>query len=297
MNTRITAAPTCATRFRPRLKPILALALFTSACASKPNIAPAAPKQTAEVVSTADQGEKQMAVFSHADYDAMLSTYVNDVGMVDYKNLLANRIALDQYVEQLAGSSPRSAPELFPTKEHQMAYWINAYNALMMRSVLDHYPVDSVTDIKVAHGVFTRIKYPVGGTRMSLDDIEKGILLKEFNDPRVHWTLTCASMSCPRIDRHAFVAKGLSERLDQEARNFLQSTRAVVIDKDENVVHVSKYFDWYGSDFGGDAIAYITPYLSESQKSQLAMLNNPKVSFKDYDWRLNDQNKQWAATQ
>jgi len=281
------------------IKPLALLALLSAAsCASNPTIEAKPPTTTAEAVPGGDDSAAEsVSVFSHAAYDAVLSGYVNEFGMVDYKRLLENRTALDDYVEQLAGSSPESEPGLFPSKEHEMAYWINAYNALMMRAVLDHYPIDSVTEIKVAHGVFSRINYPVGGKRMTLDDIEKGVLLKDFDDPRVHWALTCASLSCPRIDQKAFVADNLSERLDEEARKFLQSSRAVVIDASEGKVRVSKYFDWYGKDFGGDAIAYIKPFLAEAQTAELAKIAAPSVGFMDYDWRLNDQNKTWAASE
>jgi len=281
----------------PKTIALISAAAALAACTSNPSIEAKKPTTQTEAVTTDTGAPTETVVFSHDSYNLMLGDYVNEAGMVDYKRLLVNRDALDGYVEQLAGSSPVSNPELFPTADHKNAYWINDYNQLMMRAVLDHYPIDSVTDIKVAHGVFSRIKYPVGGKRMSLDDIEKGVLLKEYSDPRVHWALTCASMSCPRIDQTAFVAANLSERLDQEARNFLQSTRAVVIDPTENTVAVSKYFDWYGKDFGGDAIAYITPFLSETQAAALAKTNKPSVSYMDYDWRLNDQNKSWAAAQ
>ena len=274
----------------------LTTAFLFGACASNPDIKAKAPETKSETIETAETGPTEVVVFSHGDFDAVLSEYVNEFGMVDYKRLRENREVCDRYIAQLAGSSPVSDPALFPTREHEMAYWMNAYNALMMRAVLDHYPVDSVADIKVAHGVFSRINFPVGGKRMSLDDIEKGVLLKEYDDPRVHWALTCASMSCPRIDQRAFRAENLNERLDREARNFLGSTRAVVVDVKEQRVRVSKYFDWYGKDFGGDAIAYIKPFLSEAQRSKLVKIANPKVSYMDYDWRLNDQNKSWAAT-
>ncbi|MBI4511626.1 MAG: DUF547 domain-containing protein [Deltaproteobacteria bacterium] len=232
-------------------------------------------------------------VFSHEKLDGLLATYVNARGMVDYHGLKANRALLDEYVGQVASASPRSAPELFPTEADRMAYWINAYNALMLRAVIDHYPIQSVADILVAHGVFSRLKFPVGGESLTLDDIEKGILLKEFGDPRVHFALTCASMSCPKIDREAFRGQNLSERLDAEGRDFLRSPSGVQVGPGA-VVRLTSYFKWYASDFGPDPIAFVRRYLDGEKLRALDALSQPHVEHMSYDWRLNDAAAPWA---
>jgi hypothetical protein len=233
--------------------------------------------------------------FDHGAFDRVLARFVDEHGMVDYLGLKANRGLLDEYVGQLASASPRSNPDLFPTPEHRTAYWINAYNALMLRAVVDHYPVRSVKDIRAAHGVFNRLHFPVGGQAMTLDDIEKGILLVEFDDPRVHFALTCASMSCPRLDRRAFHADGLSARLDGKGREFLRSPDGIRLDADRSTVFLSKYFDWYADDFGDDHLAFVAPYLTAEQQATLARIPAPRVAHLDYDWRLNDQAAPWHA--
>jgi hypothetical protein len=234
-------------------------------------------------------------VFDHGQLDRVLARFVDEHGMVDYQGLKAERQLLDEYVGQLASASPRSAPELFPTDDDRMAYWLNAYNALIMRAVIDHYPIGSVSDIMAAHGVFSRLYFPVGGAKMSLDDIEKGILLEEFDDARVHFALTCASMSCPRIDRHAFTGDGLDARLDQEGRDFLSSRDGVQVDAARGVVRLSKYFDWYGDDFGPDRLAFVGRYLPAEAAAALASITKPRIEYLDYDWRLNDQAATWRA--
>lgn len=244
-------------------------------------------------VETRAAGDGQ-AYFDHSAFDAVLARHVDDHGMVDYAALKLDRAALDRYLGQLASASPRSRPALFPGRAHEMAYWINAYNALMMRAVIDHYPIDSVTDIMVAHGVFSRMRFPVGGARMTLDDIEKGTLLPDYDEPRVHWVLTCASMSCPRIAQRAYHADRLDQRLAEKTRLFLRSPRGVQVDADRGVVRLSKYFDWYGDDFGDDHLDYVRPYLDEETRRRLEGLDDPEVEYMSYDWRLNDQNAPWA---
>lgn len=234
-------------------------------------------------------------VFDHAQLDAVLARFVDEQGMVDYRALAADRGGLDEYVGQLAGASPRSAPELFPTEADRTAYWINAYNALILRAIIDHYPVGSVKDVMAAHGIFSRLYFPVGGHKLTLDDIEKGILLKEVHDPRVHFALTCASMSCPRLDRRAFHAADLSERLDHEGRDLLRSPDGIEIDGARGVVRLSSYFEWYRSDFGDDPLAFVRPYLDDAQRAALDRLEAPAIEYLPYDWRLNDAGASWRA--
>lgn len=235
-------------------------------------------------------------VFDHELLDEVLRRFVTDRGMVRYGALQSDREKLDRYVGQLAAASPASDPEHFPTDADEIAYWSNAYNALMIRAVVDHYPIGSVTEIAAAHGVFNRLHFPVGGERLTLDGIEKGILLQDYDEPRVHFVLTCASMSCPRIDRRAFHAEELDERLDEEGRKFLNSPLGLRLDPDRNVVQLSKYFDWYASDFRPDPLTFVRPFLEPPKQKALdgVLAQDSSVEFMDYDWRLNDAAAPWA---
>lgn len=246
-----------------------------------------------EAVETVEQDGQQ--VFSHATLDAVLSEHVDERGNVAYAALKADRERFDTYVGQLAEASPASHPDLFPTRDHEMAYWINAYNALAIRAVLDAYPTESITDIMAAHGAFNRLKFPVGGQPMTLDDIEKGTLLKQWPDtPEIHWAVTCASMGCPGLDREAWTADQLPERLQAEGRAYLDSDRGVQIDTKAGVVRLAKYFDWYGDDFGDDHLGYVRPFLSEQRRARLDALDDPSIEYLEYDWRLNDQGAPWT---
>ncbi|MBW1879899.1 MAG: DUF547 domain-containing protein, partial [Deltaproteobacteria bacterium] len=191
---------------------------------------------------------------------------------------------------RIAHTSPKSHPELFPTRDDALAFWINAYNALALQAVVDAYPTQSVTEVLPDWGFFNRLEYQVGGTAMTLDDIEKGDLLREWSEvPEVHWALTCASMGCPRLDRSAWQAEGIRARLHQEGVTYLNSDAGARIDPASGTVVLTRYFEWYADDFGGDALAYIRPFLTDERRAMLDAIASSTVVYLDYDWRLNDR--------
>ncbi|MBA3503323.1 MAG: DUF547 domain-containing protein [Myxococcota bacterium] len=239
--------------------------------------------------------EEGQRVFDHARLDAVLGTFVDEFGMVDYAALKARRADLDAYVGQLATASPRSNPELFPTPAHRMAYWMNAYNALMLRAVVDAYPIKSITDIMVAHGVFSRLSFIVGGKEMTLDDIEKGILLKEHDAALAHFGVTCASLGCPRLQRSAWRAERLEERLHEATRVYLSSRFGVQLDPERNTVKLTSYFKWYGGDFGNDHLGFVRRYLDDDRQRVLDSMSKPSIEHISYDWRLNDRAAPWRV--
>ena len=171
-----------------------------------------------------------------------------------------------------------------------MAYWINAYNAYTIRLILDHYPVQSIKDIG------SKIQIPfvttpwaakfftIGGNKMSLDEIEHGTLRKKYNDPRIHFALVCASISCPRLRNEAYTAAQLDRQLDEQGRDFLNNPTKNKIAKD--ATQLSKYFDWYKGDWNqGDqsVVKWVDKY------STTKIDNSTKISFLDYNWKLNEQ--------
>src|SRR3990172_327309 len=141
--------------------------------------------------------------FDYAAYARVLETYVPPEGRVRYAALKQNPGDLNAFIQQLAAVSPENRPELFPTPAAQMAYWINAYNAFVLHTVVEAYPVESVRDLKFGFGLlfFKRDRLVAGGRRVSLDDIEHGILRRQFADPRIHFAINCASASCPPLAR------------------------------------------------------------------------------------------------
>jgi hypothetical protein len=237
------------------------------------------------------------AEFDHSAWARVLETRVNAVSEVDYAGLKGNRKDLDTYMSLLAEASPEKHAELFPTTAHELAYWLNAYNAFITRGVVDRYPVASVRDLGFLWGFFRQKIFTAGGTRMSLNRIEHDILRKRFLDPRIHFAIVCASVSCPRLSREAFRAEGLHDHLDRLARQFMNERRSVTIDPGRGEVRLNSIFKWYREDFEkpmGDngpkqsLIAYIRLYLSDANRKVLDELKEPKISFHDYDWGLNE---------
>src|SRR5262249_23044072 len=141
--------------------------------------------------------------FDHSVGAPVLKSHANEIGEVDYAALKAHRANLDEYIRRLAGSSPENHPHVFPTRAHELAYWINAYNAFVIRGVVDHYPTRSVLDLGMLKRFFWRGDSVAGGVTMSLYHLENGIIRKKYGEPRIHFAIVCASMSCPMLERDA----------------------------------------------------------------------------------------------
>lgn len=226
--------------------------------------------------------------FDHSPWDVLLKQYANAIGEVDYAALKANRGPLDAYVASLAAASPDSRKELFPNRATELSYWLNAYNALTIRGVVDAYPVKSVRDLGALFGFFRRKDYTLGGRKLSLQDLENEIIRKRYHDPRIHFAIVCASVSCPRLDREAFVAVRLEDQLDRVTRRSMAEDRNVAIDAGAKTVTLTILFKWYAEDFGGPALDFVRRY---SPPARVALLDQAgkraKIRFFDYDWSLN----------
>jgi hypothetical protein len=222
----------------------------------------------------------------HSAYERLLKKHVNSQGLVDYKGFKADEKEFNRYLDQLSANPPAANW----SKTEQMAFWINAYNAYTIRLILDHYPVESIKDIG------SKIKIPfvttpwaakffsIGGEKMSLDNIEHGILRKKYDDPRIHFALVCASISCPRLRNEAFTAAKLDRQLDDQGKDFLNNPAKNKVGKAK--AQLSKYFDWYKGDWekNGQSVAkWVNKY------SATKMDATAEVSYLDYNWNLNKQ--------
>lgn len=232
--------------------------------------------------------------FDHSAWQGVLDNFTGAKGQVDYEALQANPEGLRSYVEKIAKASPENRPEMFPTPRHELAYWLNAYNALTVWGVVQNYPVSSVREIGLFAGSFRNQDFVVGGSPMTLNHIEHGILRKRFRDPRIHFAITYAAAGGPGLPRKAFSAAGLEESLDELTSRFVN--RRVRWDKQANLLTVHRLFDWYQQDFerttrkrGEKAIlAFLRPYSSEGLNCFLDSNERPEVSFSNFDWRLNE---------
>ncbi len=190
-------------------------------------------------------------IFSHSDWQEVLERFVDDRGLVNYRALAEDREILDHYVETLRDVSPETHEELFPTRNHQLAYYLNAYNAFVFVGVLALGPETPSVWGKSGLGIrfFTRQKYEMGGRRLSLKKLEDELIREGFRNPRVHAALNCASLGCPRLPRQAFDGELLSSQLDAAMREWVVAARAVSVDEDRRVVALSKIFGWFRQDF------------------------------------------------
>ncbi len=228
------------------------------------------------------------APFSHELFDQVLQEHVDNAGRVNYTQLKANPEKLERYLDLLAVAKPTDL-----SYNAQLVFWVNAYNALVIKGVIDHYPTTSVRKVKWFNGFFSRLKFQVAGKTYTLNQIEHGIIRTEFADPRVHFVLVCASSSCPPLGNRAFSAETIEEHLETATSNFIQNPEQVRIDRAKRRVYLSKIFKWYDDDFeiGYDGVAdFLADYLPP-EDAEFVLAENVKFHYLDYDWTLNDQKK------
>ena len=185
--------------------------------------------------------------FDHSPFDQVLQEYVDDQGLVRYAALAQDRAQLDAYVDSLGHSSPASHPDRFPTRAHELAYWINAYNAFTLRGVIDAYPIASVKDAFALSGFFNRQTFVAGGREMTLDHLENQIIRPTYQEPRIHFAVNCAALSCPQLENRAFTGSDLDARLERALTRFAQDPNHVR--QQGKQLYLSKILDWYGEDF------------------------------------------------
>lgn len=249
------------------------------------------------------------ATFSHADLDRVQSRFVDAEGRVDYAALAREPGDLERYYALLAAYSPDSAPHLFPTPEAELAYWIDAYNASVLVTVLRYYPIPSVTAVPTPFppslvsdkiGFFYLQEVTLGGEETNLYDLENSVIRGRFREPRIHFALNCASLGCPRLPQHAFTADQLDRQLDEETRRFFAEERNLRIDHAARVVHLSSILDWYEQDFTGwyairhpgttpVLLDYVALYVDPERREEMLRARAYDVEFVPYDWSLNDQ--------
>lgn len=261
-----------------------------SACGS-----PAPEPIEGDLNSVLERGLREgTAGFDHGPWDDILSKYALDGGRrFDYAGLKKEEERLASYLDSLASVDLGAlrAPEL-------EALFINAYNACTVRTILDrvsengNFEIESIRDIE---DVFTREAHVVGGFRLSLDNIEHNILRPTFRDPRLHFAVNCASLSCPPLPTDAFEGERLEDQLEAAAKNALGDPDYVSIEGD--ALLLTKILEWYGTDFvnpeyRGSAKslpAFLSRYANDEVRRFLEERKDEvEVRFRDYDWRLNN---------
>lgn len=209
----------------------------------------------------------------YAAYESILAQHVTAEGKVDYTGL---KKELPSFRKVVADMTARKPDDTW-SREEQMAFWINTYNAYTLLVVTAHYPVGSILDIdngetwKVAQAV-------VGGRNYTLDEIEHEVLRSRYHDPRIHFAINCAAASCPPLMNSAYRPARLEQQLDDRTRLFIHSRQNEIT---PFKARLSELFRWYASDFG-DVPAYINRYASTK------LTPGSTISYIPYDWSLND---------
>ena len=235
-----------------------------------------------ESVSQPDSDSKPI---SHEQWNALLKKHVKDNGMVDYKGFMEDSVQLQKYLALLESRHPND--KHWSGKE-QLAYWINAYNAFTVELVLKHYPIESIKDITKGPNIpFINSPWDVKfitieGEEYDLNNLEHGIIRDQFNEPRIHFAVNCASISCPVLRGEAYTPEKLDEQLTDQARIFINNPSRNKIKK--NRVVISKIFRWYTKDFkdNGTLIDYLNKY------SKTKINQDADIDYMDYNWKLND---------
>jgi hypothetical protein len=236
-------------------------------------------------------------------FDQILDLNVRD-GFVYYRALRAERAKLDGYVNLLVASVDKLS------REERLAFWLNAYNALVLKTVVDHYPIPTRTtdypqhSIRQIPGAFERLTHRVGGRTLTLDQIEQTVLA-EFNDPRVYLAIGRGAAGSGRLRSEAFTPAEVEAQLADVANECTSRPECVHIDRDANKVLVSSIFSWREKAFTAvytdkapaafssrspierAVLAFVQPKLLTIEKDFLAK-NTFQVVYRPFDWSLND---------
>ncbi len=250
--------------------------------------------------------------FDHSALARALKNYVDDNGMVNYRALSAARQDLDSYARALADLG-RSDYDQWQDQA-KIAFWLNAYNGLTLKAIINHYPIKSSffkskiypkNSIRQISGVWNKITHRVMGKDVTLEHIEHKILRIEFDDPRIHLAMVCAAMSCPHLRNEPYEGGRLDAQLDDQGNRFLSSRSRLKITRMDKVIYLSPIFKWFAQDFLSQhmpkraigrhsrenqaVLQFIAGYVEEPYH-KFVLAGDYKIKYLDYDWSLNEQN-------
>ncbi|MEX0742161.1 MAG: DUF547 domain-containing protein [Phycisphaeraceae bacterium] len=266
----------------------------------------------AVLLPTASPAAAQHGAYTDAPYAIVLETFVDGEGLVDYAGLKTKPYQLKAYLDQLA-ELDRATFDAWPEDE-QIALLINAYNAFTLKAIVDHYPIRGSllsslryprNSIRQIPGVWTSLTFDLMGEAYTLDAIEKGWLSVDYDEPRFHMAVNCASIGCPPLLNEPYRGGVLEEQLDAQTERFLADTRYFQINRTLGVIKLSPIFHWYAADFRNYAptraddlgtrraedlgvIEFVSRYVDDATAASLR--TKPYViGYLGYDWSLNEQ--------
>ncbi|MEM7785468.1 MAG: DUF547 domain-containing protein [Planctomycetota bacterium] len=243
-------------------------------------------------VSVRASSRVSMDKVDHSTWDKLLQKFVNENGGVDYASWNSSQQdirLLDQYLATLSTATKSNS-----SRNGRMAFWINAYNAVTVKGILQEYPTSSIrnhTGRLFGYNIWKQLLLHVDGKKVSLDAIEHQIL-RPMKDPRIHFAIVCASKGCPRLLNRAYLPESLSNQLDNNARNFFSQSQNFQYSPVRKQFRLSSILSWFGTDFGSSQVAQlnsIATYLPTAQAKAAARSNSVSVTYLEYDWSLNEQ--------
>jgi hypothetical protein len=213
-------------------------------------------------------------IVNHTTWNQLLKKHVSDQGKVDYLGFKKDLTELNAYLDWLSNCKPSETW----SKDQLMAFWINAYNALTIKLIVDRYPISSIKDIYSPWNIKV---ITIANKKLSLNNIEHDILRK-MGDPRIHFGIVCASISCPKLQNEAFNTQNTNRLLNKASREFLADSTKNELTTD--AVELSKIFKWFAKDFKqeGSLIDFLNKF------ADIRITSNATISFKDYNWGLNE---------
>jgi hypothetical protein len=236
---------------------------------------------TAMVVATPLLASNGSGV-SHSLFRDLLHKYVSD-GNVNYAGFQSEEDKLDQYLDLLQSVDPETL-----SRNEQFAFYANVYNAWTIKLILTKYPgIESIKELGIfSTGPWKKKVVRLSGETVSLDHIEHDILRPRFKDPRVHFAINCAAISCPPLRSEPYLADKLDQQLEDATRSFINNPNSYRLEGQN--LHVSRIFKWFSEDFNEDALGFFIKYANQDLKEKLAA-NPEKISIKylAYDWSLN----------
>ncbi|NQV51889.1 MAG: DUF547 domain-containing protein [Flavobacteriales bacterium] len=232
-----------------------------------------------------DKMKSDARPIQHDAFTAILQEYVDSNGLVDYARLQQDSLQLNAYLDVLSTHHPNDEHW---TKNEQLAYWINAYNAFTLQLIVRNYPITSIKDITPVTVPFVispwDVKFiEIEGRKYDLNQIEHGIIREQFDQPMIHFGLVCAAKSCPKLRTEAYTAEEVDLQLREQASDFVN-------DQMKNITgspnpQVSKIFRWYQGDFTDSTS--LAEYLNSISDDSIS--SDADIDYMDYDWELNAQ--------
>ena len=249
--------------------------------------------------------------FDYSDFAEALKINVDDTGMVNYRKLKAEPQKLRAFITEM-GNLDRKEHDKWDDNE-KIAFWLNAYNALTLKAIIDNYPIKSSffksriypkNSIRQIAGVWDKIKFKVMGQNLTLGHIEHKILRVKFDEPGIHMAMVCAAFGCPSLRNEPYTGDKLQEQLDDQTSRFLANPAKFKIARADNRIYLSPIFKWFAVDFIkkhgpkksigrhnkelSAVLNFIASYLDKAQKDYV-LTGKFKIKYLKYDWSLNEQ--------